>query len=325
MPPSTFTVLTYHRIATPGSRDLSPELIDAYPVDFEAQMRYVAGHYHVVSSRDVVRALREGYTLPKRAMVITFDDGYTCFRDTAMPVLRRLGLPVTLFVPTAFTSEPTRQFWWDAIYRALSNTALTEIEAPGAGRLPLTTEQERMGAYERIVALIEGKDEPQASCAAEQIINKCGVEANRTPHVLGWEDVEALAAEGVAVGPHTRHHPILARCTSERVKVEVEGSWADLKAYIADPLPLFCFPNGRPHAINRTTVEAIKGAGLAGALTMVAGLNVIGTTNPFLLHRTGAVAGESLNRFRIKIGPAGHIYRRVKALATRKLLPGFDA
>jgi peptidoglycan/xylan/chitin deacetylase (PgdA/CDA1 family) len=151
------------------------------------------------------------------------------------------------------------------------------------------------------------------------------VQANCTPHLLGWDDVEALAAEGVTVGPHTRHHPILARCTPERIKEEVEGSWEDLKAHVANALPLFCYPNGQPHAVNRDVVGAVRNAGFAGALTMVAGLNVLGDVDPFLMRRTGAAAGESLDRFRFKIGPAGRIYRRVKALATRKPLPVLKA
>ena len=96
---SSVIVLVYHHIALPGNLDLAPTVIDAYPPDFEEQMRYVAAHYNVISSWDLVRALREGYTLPPRALIITFDDGYMCFQDTAFPVLERLNLPVTLFVP----------------------------------------------------------------------------------------------------------------------------------------------------------------------------------------------------------------------------------
>jgi peptidoglycan/xylan/chitin deacetylase (PgdA/CDA1 family) len=325
MPYSSFNILAYHRVTAPGSRDLSSTLIDAYPEDFEEQMRYLARHYNVVSSWDVVRGMREGYTLPKRALVITFDDGYTCFRDTAMPVLRRLGLPVTLFVATAFTSAPSRLFWWDAVYRALLNTTLQEVGLPGMGHLPLRSMQERIAAYERIVPYIETLEEREAARLVGQMVDECAVEPNCTAHLLGWDDVEALAAEGIAVGPHSRHHPILARCAPERVREEVEGSWADLNTHIDSPVPIFCYPNGQPHAVSRTAREAVRDTGLAGAVTMVAGLNVLGRTDPFLLHRTGAVAGESLGRFRFKIGPAGRIYRRIKALATRKPHTAFDA
>src|SRR5215210_6210852 len=118
MAPSTVTILAYHRIALPGGTDLAPTLIDAYPADFEAQMRYVAAHYRVVPAWELVRALRGESTLPPNALVLTFDDGYRCFQDTAVPILQRLGLPVTLFVPTNYPGTPGAMFWWDRLYRA---------------------------------------------------------------------------------------------------------------------------------------------------------------------------------------------------------------
>lgn len=325
MPQSTVTILAYHRIAEQGSRDLSPTLIDAYPPAFEAQMRYLASHYNVISSWDVARALREGYTLPERALVITFDDGYSCFRDTAHPILKRLGLPVTLFVATDFTTNPTRLFWWDEVYRALHNTRLQEIEIAGIGRFPLHNDEQRMLAYDDIVASVEHRPEKEAFILVDQLVEKSGVEPNRIAHLLGWDDIKALSDDGVAIGAHTRHHPILAQTTPERTRDEIEGSWADLSARITNPLPIFCYPNGQPYAVNRAAKAEVKRIGLAGAVTMVAGLNTIGKTDPYLLYRVGAVTGETLTRFRLKIGPLGPLYRRLKSLVTRKPLPRFDA
>ena len=324
MPPSTVTVLTYHRIAPPENTDLSPALIDAYPADFEAQMRYVAGRYNVVSSWDVVRALREGYTLPPRALVITFDDGYRCFQDTAMPVLQRLSLPVTLFVPTDFPGTPGALFWWDTIHRALQRTTVRQIDIPGLGTLPLGSAAERVAAYARLVALVERTEEAGAARLVEMVVRQCAVESNREQMMLTWEEITALAAAGVDVGPHTRSHIVLAQATPERVEAEVAGSWTDLKARIPNALPIFCYPNGKPHAVNLTAARAARGAGLAGAYTMVAGLNVVGRTNPYLLHRVGMVAGESLRRFTLKISATGRLYRGLKALFRRGAAERFN-
>ncbi len=157
-----------------------------------------------------------------------------------------------------------------------------------------------------------------------RIIERCEIEPGCTQELLGWDDVEALAKEGVAIGAHTRSHPILAQAGAERVREEVEGSWADLRAHIANPLPIFCYPNGQPYAINKTAIEAVRQAGMAGAVTMVAGLNITGKTDPFLLYRIGAVAGESLSRFRLKISTAGRVYRRLKAIARPRRIARFD-
>ena len=317
---STVTVLAYHRIATPAaSPELAPTLIDAYPDAFEAQMRYLASRYNVVSSWDLVRSIREGYSLPRRAVIITFDDGYRCFKETALPILRRLALPVTLFIPTHYPSHRGALFWWDALHRALLLTPNSSIAVPSAdcGEQTLTLEShaQRSAAFDNLVPHIERLGEAEAQHCLNAIMQQCSVEANSTPHMLGWEEIAALASEGVAIGPHTRNHTILSSLTPERARDEVAWSWADLQKYVPKPLPIFCYPNGKPHAINHAAVEAVRQSGMAGAYTMVAGLNRVGKTNPYLMYRVGAVAGESLRRFSLKITLVGRVYRRLKALA----------
>lgn len=317
MSASSVTVLSYHRIASPGCPDLSDALIDASPADFEAQMGYIASHYSVISSRDLVRALTSGYTLPPRALVITFDDGYRCFLDTAMPVLRRLALPVTLFVSTHMAGREGALFWWDELYRALVGTRRSQLDVAGVGVLPLSSEEAGVEAYQRLVAHMERQAEEEASALLRSIVEQSGVEPNRNRYLLDWDELRALEVEGVAIGPHTRHHPILAQATPERVRSEVRGSWRDLCSRLQQPLPIFCYPNGRLHALNSTTVQAVKDAGLVGAFTTMPGLNVVGKTDPYRMLRFGASYGESLRHFSVKISPLGRAYRGLKALLRR--------
>lgn len=310
--PGRVTLLAYHRIAVPGRPDLADALIDAYPADFEAQMRFLAAHYTVISAWDLVRALREDYRLPPRALVITFDDGYRCFADTAWPILERLGLPVTLFVPTAYPGAPETPFWWDAVYSALLGTAAPNLDVPGVGRLPLVTAAHRAAAFAHLVAIVERTEEGAAGRLVDAVLAHCAVPRPASRAVLDWAALADLAARGVAIGPHTRGHPILAQLTPARVEAEVGGSWADLLAHMPRPVPLFCYPCGKPHALSGAAVAAVRAAGLAGACTLVGGLNILGRTNPYLLYRIGMVAGESLQRFAFKLTGAARLYRQLK-------------
>ena len=52
----------------------------------------------VLSLGEVVRRLRAHEPLPAGCVVLTVDDAYRSFLDGAMPLLRRFGYPVTLFV-----------------------------------------------------------------------------------------------------------------------------------------------------------------------------------------------------------------------------------
>jgi peptidoglycan/xylan/chitin deacetylase (PgdA/CDA1 family) len=54
----------------------------------------------VVGLADLVRALAEKQSLPRRAVVLSFDDGFQDFYESAFPVLREFGFPATVFLVT---------------------------------------------------------------------------------------------------------------------------------------------------------------------------------------------------------------------------------
>src|SRR5262245_8441974 len=121
-------VLTYHRLAPPGADpELDPRNVSASPQAFERQMRWVRERFSVVGLERVVAAVEHGESLPARPLLVTFDDGYRDFLERAFPVLHGLGLPATLFVPTAFPDRPEHEFWCDRLYRAFTRTAKTAL------------------------------------------------------------------------------------------------------------------------------------------------------------------------------------------------------
>ncbi|MEO5953111.1 MAG: polysaccharide deacetylase family protein [Chloroflexia bacterium] len=315
------TVLAYHRISTPTSPEsayLSPTLIDAYPDDFDANMRWLTKRYNVISGWQLVDALQEKKPLPPRAMMITFDDGYSCFLSTAVPILRKYKLPATLFVPTDYTSNPTRPFWWDTVYNALRITKRTRITIPSVATLSLNNQQEREAAYEALVGVIERTDADKVDQLVETIAETCDYKPSNEKQRLDWQEVKALSEAGdITIGSHTRSHPILSRTTAQQMQEEIKGSWDDLSANLSRPLPLFAYPNGQAYAINEANQQTVKQAGLPGAFTMMAGHNTPGQTNPYMMHRIGATAGLSLLRFKLRVSPLGQLLRQAKGFVRR--------
>src|SRR5688572_8302859 len=95
--------LMYHRVADAADRpDLATSLISATPADFRAQMEHLVAHYRPVSAHEVLDSFELGRALPPRSVLVTFDDGYRDFAEHAWPILKHLGIPVVLFVPTAY-------------------------------------------------------------------------------------------------------------------------------------------------------------------------------------------------------------------------------
>lgn len=89
-------ILTYHSISDgPPPLAISPEV-------FARQMEWLVANARVVPLDEIVDALLHGQALPERGVALTFDDGYRDFHSNAFPVLARLRLHVTVFLPTDF-------------------------------------------------------------------------------------------------------------------------------------------------------------------------------------------------------------------------------
>jgi peptidoglycan/xylan/chitin deacetylase (PgdA/CDA1 family) len=101
-------VLCYHNLA-PQSKG---RMILAAKV-FEEQMRYLKQHgYRVINVREFVEFISLKRQLPRRSVLLTFDDGYRSFMQYALPVLKELGFTATLFIYTDFVGAGANALSW---------------------------------------------------------------------------------------------------------------------------------------------------------------------------------------------------------------------
>lgn len=103
-------VLGYHKIAPPPEHWWSwyyvPEGLFA-----EQLGSLLVDGWQPIDLAGLLAGLDDPARLPARAVLVTFDDGYRSFLDSALDVLVRYGCPGVLFVPTAFVGGRNE---WDA-------------------------------------------------------------------------------------------------------------------------------------------------------------------------------------------------------------------
>ena len=99
---SDVLVLSYHAVS-----ESWPAALSVTPARFESQMR------SLVTSGYVGSTFSEAVSRPRagKTVAITFDDGYRSVLTLALPILRRLGLPATVFVPTDFVGSDEPMSW----------------------------------------------------------------------------------------------------------------------------------------------------------------------------------------------------------------------
>ncbi len=96
-------VLMYHHILKDSSRHgkyvISPE-------ELEQDLQYLKENgYETVTAEDVIRFVYEGVPLPKKPIMLTFDDGYYSNFVYAYPLLKQYNMRGVLFIIGKHTDE----------------------------------------------------------------------------------------------------------------------------------------------------------------------------------------------------------------------------
>jgi peptidoglycan/xylan/chitin deacetylase (PgdA/CDA1 family) len=79
---------------------------------FEEQMRYLKREgYRVITLREFLEYTSLKRQLPRKTVVLTFDDGWRSFKEFAYPLLKELGFPATLFIYTDFVGARVAMSW----------------------------------------------------------------------------------------------------------------------------------------------------------------------------------------------------------------------
>lgn len=101
-------ILVYHKIATqPADRLTITDKV------FAEQMEHLKrSGYRTVTARDLVEFVDGRRQLPRNAVLIAFDDGYSSFRKLAAPILKRLDFTATLFIYTDFVGGGANALSW---------------------------------------------------------------------------------------------------------------------------------------------------------------------------------------------------------------------
>jgi peptidoglycan/xylan/chitin deacetylase (PgdA/CDA1 family) len=276
--PDLLRVLTYHRIDDPDARSkLDPNLISATPEDFARQMEHVAEHCHVVTIDQVLQSVHEKSPLPPRSVLITFDDAYSDFSEHAWPILKRLGLPAVMFVPTAFPDQ-TMSFWWDTVYDVLNKCEVDQdLREWGIEALP---NEIRAQTYRRVIGQLKTLPHDEVLARVGELSRQSGSSPPGNS-VMTWNELTHLAGQGLTLGAHTQTHPLLNRVPLDVAVDEAVGSLQELRSHVGDIAPIFAYPGG---AFSDEVVEHLRDH-FELAFTTCRGINDMGRADALRLRR----------------------------------------
>jgi peptidoglycan/xylan/chitin deacetylase (PgdA/CDA1 family) len=238
------------------------------------QLRAVKRMGTVVPLDEALDAMAQGRPLPRRAIALTFDDGYRDNLETALPILSRLGLPATFYLVPGLLDRSVRA-WWEVLAWAFRNATALIVEWRGRR---LTAGPGEASRTTMLVVAEELKRMPRAARDAEidaliDALRPTGSEDEVAGLYLDWDGARALAAGGGTVGSHTMAHAILSEEPPDDQAADLAESRRALEEGLGVPARTLAYPNGTAADYDESTLDAAVGAGYEGAVTTIDGWN----------------------------------------------------
>ncbi|MCH8505576.1 MAG: polysaccharide deacetylase family protein [Ectothiorhodospiraceae bacterium] len=256
-------ILMYHRF----SGEPQPGHVSA--ARFEEQVRYIARHHHPMALGELITHLREVRPVPAHTLVITVDDGYADFHDVAWPILKKHGVPATLFVTTGFVDREL-WLWPDQVAWLLEQAPeipeqlqLRDASIPTAGNA-------WQSLINHLLTLPDQAKHEMIQRLAEQLQTTLPSEAPAAYASCTWDQLRRMQDEGLEVGGHTHTHPTLPKVEHENLPGEIHFCRERLQAELGDQPRPFCYPNGQPADFSMPVRNAVEGAGFTGAVVAYA-------------------------------------------------------
>lgn len=278
-----FAILCYHRVGSGGVPFYSSLDTGA----FESQMKFLRSAYRIVSMDELCRELEAGGPAGQ-AVAITFDDGYRDLYTTAFPILRRYGIPATIYL-TAQAIDTGEVSWYDRIFVITLFSGTPEVYVLGKC-FALGSRESRLKAAVDIVTLLR-------KCPNRIRIAACAelYESVKLPRaareclggrMLTWEQIRAMQGAGISFAAHTMTHPVVRQLESEERERELGASKVLLETKLQRPVEHFAFPFGSAADIDVESCAVLARLGYRSASSTVWGLNTP-QTNRLLLRRIG--------------------------------------
>jgi peptidoglycan/xylan/chitin deacetylase (PgdA/CDA1 family) len=278
------TIITFHRVLPQDKlRQYPLPGLGVTPEQLEMVLSELAPSFTLSPVIEAFRSWKRGSAPERPPLAVSFDDGALDNHEHAGPVLERLGLRATFYVPVKNVEEQ-RAPWHDRVGFALLRSVSAVRKANGVDFDSLLAP---FGASVRGFSAVLPEDAVRMAAAGvarakslsfeqrERAIRalEAALGGDQVPDFAGmmtWDHVRALHRAGHEIGCHSLNHVLLSELPNARVKEEVEASRRELGQVIGAEVSSFCYPSG---SYDARVLGAVQAAGYECAVTTRWGLN----------------------------------------------------
>jgi len=202
---------------------------------FKKTLEVINRFYHFIPIQDIERYYFDNYKLTS-CCHICFDDGDTTVYENALPVLRSMNLPATIFVSPKIVKEEVNYWFQEKSF--YDDTDIKRIIAESHGVRYLDIARYSVGSIFKTMKLkdiqriiIEMRPRGVHSFISRKNINLTQLYEMQKSNIISF-------------GAHTMNHPILSNESDEDSRIEIETSINELSELINEEVRYFAYPDG---------------------------------------------------------------------------------
>ena len=284
-------ILTYHSFCTHWPRGLFSSL----PVNrFEQQLRFLKNNFNVVSLRQGLEYLQQGYVNDHPWVAITIDDGFLDNYTHAWPILQRYGIPATIFLATDFI-DTGRPPWPTQIIEILDHTPLRYMEL--SCRTDIRSPTARLAVLGQLMKNWSSLSPEQRFSKIDLLCSELQVNKPTRYFPLTWGQIREMRSSGVFFGSHTVYHSILPALDESIVRMEVRESKRRIEEELQEQCLDFAYPNGN---FGLREKQLLQSENFRLGLTQEPGVNT-GDSDRYSLFRIEIPFHDPLVTFRARV------------------------
>jgi peptidoglycan/xylan/chitin deacetylase (PgdA/CDA1 family) len=281
-------ILAYHGVSIEDEHHWDPALF--VPPEFlrERFNLILKNGCVVLPLEEAIQRLYNG-SLPKKAVAITFDDGYFNFYDKALPIIKEFDFPVTVYLTTYYSNfnKPVFGIACDYIIWKAKDGSVVDLQKL-IGRdekIELGDKESHQKAFALLLSYAENKlsaiekDELLKNLAESLGVDFDEICSKRIMNLMNLNEVESCVKAGVDIQLHTHRHrtPLEEKLFLN----EISDNRQAIQSVVNRPINHFCYPSG---IYNKAFFPWLKSANIVSATTCDVALSTK-QTNPFLLPR----------------------------------------
>lgn len=284
-------ILAYHRVldtAEPEDFRFDPELVSASREAFRAQLAIVARRCSPIRFDELIDRLDRGRAPPRRAVLITFDDGYDDNYRIAFPLLREAGLSAMFFVSTGHI-DSGRPYAYDWLVHMLCTTSAARLQAPELGMdLPLPDD---LAGRRALAGQALDRIKLLPATAQEALIERLQgewslpAEPHRDCRPMTWAQVREMREGGMEIGSHGVHHRMLAKLPADAMREELEASKRAIERETGAEAKVLSYPVGGSDAYDEAVMRAAREVGYRMACSYQAGPESLAPASRYRMRR----------------------------------------